>query len=317
MGVDNHTKNQTAESAGRTGENGRLTSDSAGRTGEKGRLSSDSAGFTSENARLTDGNGRLTGENAGQTGESVIQAARRGDQSALRDLYESTKNYAWFIAKRYVQNERDAEDVLQESYITAFLHLENFEDGKPFKPWLHKIITNKCIDYIRQKKVVLVPVDEVADLTADDEDTIPSEWLERAERRRDVIRIVDALPPGQRMAVTLFYFENLSLAETAEIMGVAAGTVKSHLAYGRKRIKEAVAFEEKKGNKLYTLAPIPLLSQLFELEAEAAIMPEATAEAVWSGVISSVRLSAALFGAGATVASGAAGGVVWAVCGVP
>ena len=103
------------------------------------------------------------GDNAGLTGENVIQAARRGDQSALRDLYESTKNYAWFIAKRYVQNKKDAGDVFQEPYITAFFHPENFEDGKPFKPWPHKIIINKiiinkCINFIRQKKSRLSPL---------------------------------------------------------------------------------------------------------------------------------------------------------------
>jgi RNA polymerase sigma factor (sigma-70 family) len=189
--------------------------------------------------------------------ESIIQSARNGDQEAMRELYDTTKNYAWFIAKRYLQNDSDVEDVLQEVYLNAFSKLDTFEEGMPFKPWLHRIVSNKCIDSIRKNKHVFVSPDEIGELTDENEDAIPGEWLERSEKRRDIIKIIDALPQGQRTAVTLFYLENYSISQIAQTVGVSAGTVKYNLHHGRNKIKEAVMREAEKGNKLYSLVPIP------------------------------------------------------------
>ena len=220
--------------------------------------------------------------------ESIIQSARNGDQEALRELYDTTKNYAWFIAKRYLQNDSDVEDVLQEVYINAFSKLDTFKEGMPFKPWLHRIVSNKCIDSIRKNKHIFISPDEIGELTAENEDAIPAEWLERTEKRRDIIKIIDALPHSQRMAVTLFYLENYPISKIAQDMGVTLGTVKYNLHHGRNRIKEAVMLEEKKGNKLYSLVPIPPLLTLYASEAEAAVMSELAAEAVWAGTASSL-----------------------------
>ena len=216
---------------------------------------------------------------------SIIQRARQGDQDAISRLYNETKNYAYFVARRYLQNDEDIADVLQEVYISVFSKLDTFEDGRPFKPWLHSIVTNKCLNFIKSRRAVFVSQDEIGEFASDDEEIIPASWLERAEKRRDIIRIIDSLPEGQRMAVTLFYFEGLSIAEISEAMGVAEGTVKAHLYYGRKTIKEEVLREEKKGNKLYSIVPIPLLTQLFELEAETTVMPETMSQKVWEGTL--------------------------------
>ncbi|MCL1810042.1 MAG: sigma-70 family RNA polymerase sigma factor [Clostridiales bacterium] len=220
--------------------------------------------------------------------EGIIQSARNGDQEALRKLYDATKNYAWFIAKRYLQNDSDVEDVLQEAYFNAFSKLDTFEEGAQFKPWLHRIVTNKCIDFMRRKKQVLVSQDEVGELAAESEEVLPGEWLEQAEKRNEIIKIIDALPHSQRMAITLFYLENFSISKIANAMGVTLGTVKYNLHHGRKKIKGAVMLEEKKGNKLYSLMPIPPLLTLYAAEAEAAVMSELASEAVWAGTIGSL-----------------------------
>ena len=243
--------------------------------------------------------------NPPQKDESIIDRARRGDQDAMRRLYDETKSYAWFIAKRYLHSDADVEDILQEVYVAVFMKLDTF-DGGHFKAWVHKIVTNMCLDFLRKQRLVLVPEDEVGDLADGNEETIPSEWLDRAEKRRDIIRIIDALPPGQRMAVTMFYLEGLPVAEIAEVMGTTTGTVKNHLYHGRQAIKANVLLEKKKGNKLYSLVPVPLLTQLFELEAEAAVMPEAVSEAVWNGTMSSLKASGVLSGS-ATGATGRIG----------
>ncbi|MCL2164958.1 MAG: sigma-70 family RNA polymerase sigma factor [Oscillospiraceae bacterium] len=220
--------------------------------------------------------------------ETIINSARHGDQEAMRELYDTTKNYAWYMAKRYLQNDSDVEDVLQEVYCSAFSKLDTFEDGKPFKPWLLRIVSNKCIDSIRKNKHVFVSEDEIGELATESEDVIPVEWLERTEKQRDIVKIIDKLPNSQRTAVTLFYLDNLPISQIAEVMGVTNGTVKYNLHHGRNRIKEQVLQEERLGNKLYSLAPIPPLAQLFSMEAELAVMSEIAASAIWAGTVSSL-----------------------------
>ena len=91
------------------------------------------------------------------------------------------------------------------------------------------------------------------------------------------------------MAITLFYLDDLSIAGIATAMGITSGAVKAHLYHGRKAIKANVMHEEKKGNKLYGFAAVPLLTLLFELEAEAADMPPALSEAVWNATIINLK----------------------------
>lgn len=239
--------------------------------------------------------------------DGVIESARGGDQDALRKLYDATINYAWFIAKRYLQNDADVEDVLQEAYFNAFSKLGTFQAGAQFNPWLHRIVTNKCIDFMRKKKHIFVSQDEVGELAADSEEVLPSEWLEQAEQRSEIIKIIDALPHSQRMAITLFYLESFPISKIAKAMGVTLGTVKYNLHHGRNKIKRAVMLEEQKGNKMYSLVPIPPLMTLYALEAETAAMSELASEAVWAGTIGSLAAGGALSAASSIGAAAKAG----------
>ena len=241
--------------------------------------------------------------------EKIIMSARHGDQEAMCELYNTTRNYAWYMAKRYLHNDSDVEDVLQEVYCSAFSKLNTFEDGMPFKPWLLRIVRNKCIDSIRKNKNVFISDDEIGELATENEDVIPVEWLERTEKQRDIVKIIDTLPHGQRTSITLFYLDNLPISEISQVMGVTQGTVKYNLHHGRKKIKEQVLQEEKLGNKLYSFVPIPALGPLFTLEAEMAVMSKVAAEAVWAGTVNTLAAggSLAVASSAGAAASSAAG----------
>ena len=97
----------------------------------------------------------------------------------------------------------------------------------------------------------------------DFEDTAPEHLpdvvIDRQETARLMKEILDALPDDQRAAISLFYYEEMSVAEIAEAMGVSENTVKSRLNYGRKKIEAQVRALEKRGTRLYGLAPVPFL----------------------------------------------------------
>jgi RNA polymerase sigma-70 factor (ECF subfamily) len=232
----------------------------------------------------------------GKNGSDVIQRAKQGEQDAMRQLYETTKNYAWFIARRYLQNDEDIADVLQDAYASVFSNLDQFKTGRSFKPWLYAIVSRKCLKFIKKRRAIELTLDDIDKYVADADEMMPAEWLEQSEKRKEVLRIIDGLPESQRIAITLFYFEDLKINEIAETMGVAAGTVRAHLFYGRKKIKEEIIADDSLKDFLRqsSVGPslpvplVPLLTQLYDLEAEATVMPEELSEGVWTKALSNL-----------------------------
>lgn len=227
----------------------------------------------------------------------LVAQAKRGRQAAFTALYERTKDRAYYVAARYV-SANDVSDMLQEGYTAAFGALSSFDDTKEFEPWLHTIIRNRCLDSLKKKRDVLTVDSDTGAELEDIEALVPNEWLEEQEKRKKIIAIVDSLPEYQRIAVVLFYFEGHTVAEIAEILSVPDGTVKSRLSNARKTIKEAVLMEERKGNKLYGVAGVPVLTKIFLREEQAAQIPAEISKNVLQGTLSSLSSSGVIAGVG-------------------
>ncbi len=146
---------------------------------------------------------------------------------------------------------------------------------------------NKSKDYLKKKKPVLfsqMAVGEEADSEPDFEDESgyfsPEKRVDYGETKRLIQEMIDRLPEAQRMAVVLYYLENLPVARIAKIMECSEGTVKSRLNYGRKSIKEQVLALEKKGTKLYCMPLVPFLYWMFRQQVLSAVVPGAVGAAV-------------------------------------
>lgn len=197
----------------------------------------------------------------------LVRAAKTGKQRHITELYNQTKDYAYYVARHYVPA-CDIPDVLQEAYIAVFQNLQTFDETREFKPWLHTIVRNKSIDFLKRTTRQPFAYDVAVDYLADD-NSLPGDLLEREEARRDVQQIINNLSVGQRTAVTLFYLEGISISEISQILNISDGTVKKQLYLARKAIREAVLTEElEHDNKLYGAAAIPFLTQLFEKQLE-------------------------------------------------
>lgn len=222
----------------------------------------------------------------------IIQKAKQGKQTAITDLYEHTKDYSYFVAQQYVEAD-DIGDVLQESYLSVFQSLNTFDDSKKFKPWLHTIVRNKALDHLRKhNRVKFTPIEEIEDLE-DFDATMPNELLEQADKRSDILAIIESLPVGQKTVVRLFYLDDLTISEISETLDVSIGTVKKQLNTARKTIKDKVLLEESRGNKLYTAAPLPFLKQLFEMEMESGLhtIPAEMSKQVLAGTLQGLGIT--------------------------
>lgn len=202
----------------------------------------------------------------------VILAAQKGDTAAFEYIYNNTYCEAYAVAFSILHDKGDAEDVLQEAYITLMQKIPLLTDCEKFDSWFKRIVNNRCIDYMRKKKPVYFSSlfddenDEQAfensELFLDQSQNTENIVMDSAER--DIIsNIINSLPDDQRICIVSFYYQDLSIKEIAENLNVSEATVKSRLKYGKEKINKAILEEEKKsGIKLHGIFALPLSSLL-------------------------------------------------------
>ena len=254
----------------------------------------------------------LNSENPQEFQIQQIALAASGDQQAISQLYELTYNQVYRTVKSMVQDEDAVLDIVQDSYVKAFRSLDQLDKPENFCAWMKRIATNKAKDYFKKKRPILFSEmagedDEEIDFQDDRTENLPEEVIDRQETTRLINEILDSLSEEQRLVIGMFYYEQMSVREIAEILGCSENTVKSRLNYGRKKVEAKVLDLEKQGTKLYSLAPLPFLLWLFKMDAKAARLPAAVppADSILSSLGSPAAGSAAAGSSQAAVSAGA------------
>ncbi|MDO5382135.1 MAG: RNA polymerase sigma factor [Eubacteriales bacterium] len=233
-----------------------------------------------------------------------IRLAQNGDANAFSRLYKETIKTAYFVAKNILvkEGEEAIEDVLQDSYVAVFRNINTFSTGN-FQGWVDVIVSNRAKNYRRKKKPMLFSEMESEDedapeLQFEDENIEfrPDEQMDYSETKRLVMEIINGLSEEQRIAVILYYFDEMSVKDIATACECSENTIKSRLNYARKNIKEKVEDLEKRGTKLYCFPLIPFLFWLFKEEfkattVSAAVLNQAGAAIMAKSGVASVQKS--------------------------
>ena len=227
--------------------------------------------------------------------ESIIKEAQAGSSEAFAIIYNETVRTAYYVAKRILLDDDATEDVLQESYIAVFKNLSNYQSGN-LQGWIDTIVANRAKNYLRTKNPILFSEMETEEnpVVEFEEEKIefrPDEKVDYSETQRLILEIVDNLSPEQRLAVMLFYFEERSVKEIAEICECSENTVKSRLNYARKKIKEDVLELEKKGTKLYSVSIIPFIIWMLSEKAKASSVPQGTEAKIFTSVNGAINIT--------------------------
>lgn len=159
------------------------------------------------------------------TDAELIAAHRRGDDEAFTVLFERHKDKMWAVALRTTRDPELAADAVQEGFIAAFRRLDSFRGDSLFSTWLHRIVVNASLDRLRR----LRPSDEWPEEDIAD----ARDAHAQVDVRLDVHQALARLPEAQRQCLVLVDMEGLSVAEVAQHLGIAEGTVKSRCARGR------------------------------------------------------------------------------------
>jgi RNA polymerase sigma-70 factor (ECF subfamily) len=165
---------------------------------------------------------------------TLIDRVRKGDTSAFDELVERHMRRALAVACRVLGQRQDAEDIVQESFMAALVKIDTFERGRPFAPWLFRIVANRAIN-LRKSRALR----ETAPLppTAASRDESPVEAAERSERRRALEQALAQLPEQQRWIVQLFELDGFTSPEIAEMLDLKDGTVRWHLHTARQALR--------------------------------------------------------------------------------
>ncbi len=189
------------------------------------------------------------------TDKELIARVLAGDQGAYAVLVERHSDLVYAIVSRIVLNEADAADVAQEAFVRAYHALGRFRGDSKFSSWLYRIAVNRSLTHLKRTKRRAAVLDPTTGARAEVEASLgappdsPDEAVLKDERRVMVRAAVSQLPPRYRAVVTLFYLEEKSYREVAEILGIPMGTLKTHLHRARALLKEALTDRDTEGGR--------------------------------------------------------------------
>ncbi len=166
----------------------------------------------------------------------LVARARARDTGAFRELVERHRARAFGLALRMLRSPADAEEVTQDAFVRAWLALPQFRGESRFSTWLHRIVARRALDraeVLKRRRGRETFVEAAEHLAGEPGDTEGAAHAMRLER------MVAGLTGAQRAVVTLFYYEGRSVEQVAGILGMPAGTVKTHLSRARAALRES------------------------------------------------------------------------------
>lgn len=160
-----------------------------------------------------------------------------GDREAFEEVMRSNEDRVFAVCLRILGDREQALDATQETFITVFRKAEQFRGTSAVGTWIYRIAVNTCYDQMRKaRRRPSLPLPD----HLDPEDPVAEDQLEAASLRPELERALAGLPPEFRAAIVLADVEGLSLPETAAVLGIPVGTVKSRLFRGRRLLAQTL-----------------------------------------------------------------------------
>ena len=209
----------------------------------------------------------------------LVEKIKKGDNKSFEKLYKLTEREVWFTCISFLKNETTAQDIMQETYITAFLKIQSLEKSSQIRSWLNRIAVNKCKNYLKGKGEIQLD-DEIFENQAivDERMSIPEEYILDKAKREIILSIMqEVLSDVQYQTVIMHYFNEMTVDEIAEVFECSRGTVLSRLNYSRAKMKTAIEdYENKSGDKLHGVVVVPFFTTIFKEEAKSLAVPNIT-----------------------------------------
>ncbi len=176
------------------------------------------------------------------TDHNLILRLQQGDFEALGELYDRHRLMVYRTALMITGDAQAADDLLQDVFLRLHRFASAFDVGRPLEPWLYRMTANLAYDWVKSRSSLFASLEDLADWLIGSGKNSPDEALEQRDEWAQVQMAVSSLPLNQRVVVVLYYLNDLSVQDIADILEVPAGTVKSRLHYGRLALKKKLGF---------------------------------------------------------------------------
>ena len=166
----------------------------------------------------------------------IIELSKAGNQKAQYQLYKLYAKAMYNICYRMMNNQTEAEDLLQDSFTEAFLKLDSFRYESAFGAWLKRIVINKCINHLKKRRAQLVYTENLPEAKSETDPDIEQQDLDV----KYIYNAMQTLPEGYRVIFSLYLLEGYDHSEIAQIMGITESTSKSQFSRAKQKIKEII-----------------------------------------------------------------------------
>lgn len=172
--------------------------------------------------------------------KTIIRGAAKGKKKDEKQLFEHYYPYVMSITLRYMQNEAEAEECLNDSFLKVFKSLKKYDSEQAFRPWLRRITVNTCIDALRKKKKdrLVLDIDQASPVSSDDREPL-------LDTDTATLPLIRQLPDAYRIVFNLYVFEDLKHREIAKMLGISEGTSKSNYARAKELIRKRLSNDPK------------------------------------------------------------------------
>lgn len=211
----------------------------------------------------------------------LLSRYRAGDETAFEEIYRKSERMVYTVCFGILNNEEDAYDAMQDTYITVYKKLDSLKDDKSFVSWIKTIATTKSLDAYKKKKGDVsyddaVAVDESLQLD-DNLETLPDTYIMETTKRETLDKLIrEVLSDVQYQTIHMFYYSGFSIEKIAEMMECPPGTVKARLKSARVKIKEGVKKYEKDNKDAFAVAStsgVPFLTRFFNTTSDSINLP--------------------------------------------
>jgi RNA polymerase sigma factor (sigma-70 family) len=164
----------------------------------------------------------------------LVKQCRRGNRKAQFELYQLFYKQMYNASLRIVNDTQEAEDIMQESFLTAFEKLDTYRGEVPIGAWIRRIVVNRSLDALRKRKVDFETPDEIKDVP---EETVEFEAELSVEQVKECMM---ELPDNARTILSLYLLEGYDHEEISQIMNITNSTARSQYARARKKLQEKI-----------------------------------------------------------------------------
>ncbi|PKP09419.1 MAG: RNA polymerase [Bacteroidetes bacterium HGW-Bacteroidetes-4] len=175
--------------------------------------------------------------------QELIDACKNGNSKAQFEIYKLYYKAMYNTSLRLLNDSLEAEDVMQEAFLSAFKNLHSYKEEVSFGAWLKKIVVNRSLDVLKKRRIDQEPIDEKRLAVAEETDS--EVWDETEQKVAEVKQVIAQLPENYRVLITLHLLEGFDHDEISEILGMTNANVRTTYSRARKRLQEMLTDKKK------------------------------------------------------------------------